>query len=520
MPDDKILHFADHHDETAVAISLPSHIRAYRDYLEHFHRLEQDADLPELPDEFPDAKAVARVNQGRWLWLCAACNAGILLDEDDKHSICVRCGSNGWMEVGWPENKAKIETELLKMTGTGLGKRLVATVREWRPGWTLAYLEERTKKALELSKKGGRVRALSIGARRIFTVGEILTADHMNTYVSDIEDDLAGANGIIELETDAANNVGGLRVPRLTTVQRNAQTTTNGVVLYDTTLDRFVQYRDGDWFREDDIQPLHVTTTERNALTVANGTIVCDTTLNRIVRRENGAWVVSDDLTHQVLSGFTRGDILYVNSSGELARLAASTSGRLLETRGASANPRWTNPPQVPTGLILDFGGTTAPTGYLGCDGAAVSRTTYDDLFGVISTTWGTGNGTTTFNVPNLQRRATIGSGGTRSEGPQTTVGSTGGAETHTLTEAEMYAHSHLVAISTNSGSALTSPTHNNPSPHIASQGTITSQNNETDYRLAGSSGTPDEGQTTSTGSSNAHSNMQPSATVLKIIKT
>ena len=510
MPEDKILHFADHHEETQRALDLPTDVRTYREYLEHFYRFNHDEDLPDLPDEFPETKAVARINQGRWLWLCAACNVGILLDKDDKYSICVRCGSNGWIEVEWPENKAEIETELLKMTGTGLGKRLLATVREWRPGWTLAYLEECTKKALELAKKGGRVRALSIGARRIFTVGEILTADRMNTYVSDIEDDLAGANGIIELETDAVNNVGGLRVPRLTTVQRNAQTTTNGVVLYDTTLDRFVQYRDGDWFREDDIQPLHVTTTERNALTVANGTIVYDTTLNRIVRRENGAWVVSDDLTHQVLLNFARGDILYVNSSGELARLAASTSGQLLETRGASADPRWADPPQVPTGLILDFGGTTAPTGYLSCNGAAVSRTTYDDLFGVISATWGNGNGSTTFNVPDLRRRATIGSGGTRTAGPQTTVGSAGGAEAHTLTEAQMPSHHHLL-VSGGFGSS-TLGTGN----YLAEKASISGR----EYTLRGQNSPADGARSKSTGSGNAHNNMQPSATVLKVIKT
>jgi microcystin-dependent protein len=53
----------------------------------------------------------------------------------------------------------------------------------------------------------------------------------------------------------------------------------------------------------------------------------------------------------------------------------------------------------------------TAPTGWLLCNGAAVSRTTYDTLFAVISTTYGTGNGSTTFNVPNLENRVPIGSG-------------------------------------------------------------------------------------------------------------
>jgi microcystin-dependent protein len=56
-------------------------------------------------------------------------------------------------------------------------------------------------------------------------------------------------------------------------------------------------------------------------------------------------------------------------------------------------------------GMIADHGGTTAPTGWLACDGQAVSRTTYADLFAAIGTTWGAGDGSTTFNVPNLAIR-------------------------------------------------------------------------------------------------------------------
>ena len=54
----------------------------------------------------------------------------------------------------------------------------------------------------------------------------------------------------------------------------------------------------------------------------------------------------------------------------------------------------------VPTGVILPFGGTTAPTGFLICDGSAISRTSYADLFAVIGTTYGSGDGSTTFNLP------------------------------------------------------------------------------------------------------------------------
>ena len=57
----------------------------------------------------------------------------------------------------------------------------------------------------------------------------------------------------------------------------------------------------------------------------------------------------------------------------------------------------------VDTGTIAAFGVSTAPSGYLKCDGAAISRTTYADLYTAIGTTFGSGDGSTTFNVPDLR---------------------------------------------------------------------------------------------------------------------
>lgn len=60
-------------------------------------------------------------------------------------------------------------------------------------------------------------------------------------------------------------------------------------------------------------------------------------------------------------------------------------------------------------GSITMYGGSTVPSGYLLCDGQAVSRTTYSDLFDVIGTTYGAGDGSTTFNVPNLKGKIPVG---------------------------------------------------------------------------------------------------------------
>lgn len=106
----------------------------------------------------------------------------------------------------------------------------------------------------------------------------------------------------------------------------------------------------------------------------------------------------------------------------------------------------------TPLGAMVPYAGSSAavPAGWLLCDGAAVSRTTYAALFAVISTTYGAGNGTTTFNVPSLTNRAPVGSGGTY------TRGQTGGASTVVLTDANLSSHSHSL-----SGTASSAGTHN-----------------------------------------------------------
>lgn len=106
------------------------------------------------------------------------------------------------------------------------------------------------------------------------------------------------------------------------------------------------------------------------------------------------------------------------------------------------------------TGTILDYAGATAPNGWLLCYGQAVSRTTYKNLFARIGTTYGAGDGSTTFNLPDCRGRAIIGKdnmGGTAANRVTTagggidgtTLGAAGGAEKHQLTAAQMPKHTH-----------------------------------------------------------------------------
>jgi microcystin-dependent protein len=82
----------------------------------------------------------------------------------------------------------------------------------------------------------------------------------------------------------------------------------------------------------------------------------------------------------------------------------------------------------VQTGTMTAFGGATAPSGWLLCNGSAVSRTTFAGLFAVIGTTYGAGDGSTTFNLPDLRQRFPLGKA---AAGTGATLGSTGGSIDH-----------------------------------------------------------------------------------------
>lgn len=94
-----------------------------------------------------------------------------------------------------------------------------------------------------------------------------------------------------------------------------------------------------------------------------------------------------------------------------------------------------------PSGIIQIWPVVAPPAGWLICNGQAVSRTTYASLFAVLGTMYGAGNGTTTFNLPNLKGRVPVGYDTAQTEFDA--MGETGGAKTHTLTVGEMPSHTH-----------------------------------------------------------------------------
>ncbi len=156
----------------------------------------------------------------------------------------------------------------------------------------------------------------------------------------------------------------------------------------------------------------------------------------------------------------------------------------------------------VYTGIVALYGAATPPLGWLACDGAAVDRTVYAALFSVIGTTWGIGDGTTTFNVPNLVDRFPIGAG-------SAALGTYGGAATVILSTTELPAHTH----------SITDPGHNHTT--LAEDDIVTTGTDPGGVTTGGTTGTSTTGitGTNSAGSGAAFSILPPYAAVIWMIK-
>lgn len=181
---------------------------------------------------------------------------------------------------------------------------------------------------------------------------------------------------------------------------------------------------------------------------------------------------------------------------------SSGTSGNVLTSDGSG----WVSsaPNYVPTGGMVMWGTASAPTGYLLCNGSAVSRSTYSALFAVIGTSYGSGDGSTTFNLPDFRDRFPVGAGTTYS------ANSTGGSKdaivvshTHTATVTDP-GHVHLIGFqSIDAGPSYGS---------TASGNTAGSQTQSAVTGVTVSNST--------TGSSGTNANLPPYLGVYFIIKT
>jgi len=174
----------------------------------------------------------------------------------------------------------------------------------------------------------------------------------------------------------------------------------------------------------------------------------------------------------------------------------------------------------IPTGTIVPWSASSVPSGFLECNGAAVSRSTYSALFAVVGTTYGAGDGSSTFELPDLQDNVAIGKSGTKalaSTGGANTVTSTGnvGGSTAnaTLSEAQLASHDHDGLQPGSSGHNVNYTT--NVQQRGPSFNTPGGQKN-----LNAGSGTGHSHNMSATFSGDATSVVQPYIAVIYIIKT
>lgn len=144
-------------------------------------------------------------------------------------------------------------------------------------------------------------------------------------------------------------------------------------------------------------------------------------------------------------------------TSSSLQKAGGTMTGAITLSGDPSSNlhaaPKQYVDNYTPAGAIIAFGATSAPSGWLPCDGSAVSRTTYARLFAAIGTTWGSGDGSATFNVPDLRGYFLRGSGtnGDGSSGPSLGVKQSDDFKSHTHT-ATQASHTHTVSSATSTG--------------------------------------------------------------------
>lgn len=237
--------------------------------------------------------------------------------------------------------------------------------------------------------------------------------------------------------------------------------------------------------------------------------------------RATGAFKITHNATSLVCPGMQ--DILCASGDTFIVVGDSSSNATIVNFQRAAAPPQ-----ALPIGSVVDYAGATAPPYWLFAYGQEVSRTTYAALFAAIGVQFGSGNGTTTFALPDLRGRVSAGRdnmGGSsagrltgQTGGVGDSLGAVGGSETHTLTTAQLASHTHSASTGSNGDHTHTVP---RSLEGFAASGTSSPA---TQYTAAGTTSTSTNGAHThsvtvdAAGGGSPHNNVQPTIVLNKII--
>ena len=261
-------------------------------------------------------------------------------------------------------------------------------------------------------------------------------------------------NGEKLFDTDLNNNFKVIQAGINANEENLQEVIDEAIVRLDAELEAITADRGWDWNGGDRVTFYKGNTSEVDSREIVNGQMLYNTDTGETALDDNGNRIVTgsgnvvaisstqptneatkDWIKPITINGTETAEEYFKNNNNEWVKILTQPSGDTL-----------------PIGSIAQFGGENAPTNWLFCNGQAVSRETYAELFSVIGTTYGDGDGSTTFNLPDFSSRSPMGVGtgtdGTNSE--TTTLGQEKGEYTHQLTVHAMPSHNHTLGTNIN----------------------------------------------------------------------